>query len=62
MNNLQNNKLYYMDEFYKTRQNLSLKYVNMSLSDMKAEIKKSTDKCLLRMEEIRNEKKERPHS
>ena len=56
MNKIDNNKPHYMDEYYKTRKNLSLKYVNMPLDTMKAEIKKSSDKCILRIEKVRADK------
>ena len=46
----------YMEDYYKTRKNLSLKYLNMPLIDMKSEIKKSVNECTSRIEKIRNEK------
>jgi len=56
MYNLKSNKSHYMDKFYKTRENLSLKYINMPLIDMKTEIKKSVNECVSRIEKIRKEK------
>ena len=45
-----------MDKYYNTREILSIKYANMPLSEMKAEIKKSADACISRIEKIRKEK------
>jgi hypothetical protein len=56
MYSLKNNKPDYMDDFYKTRERLSLKYIDMPLPDMKAEIKKSTDACIALTEEIQKKK------
>ena len=46
----------YMEDYYKTRENLSLKYLYMPLNDMKSEIKKSVNECTSRIEKIRDEK------
>jgi len=55
MGKTENNKLY-MADYYRTRESLSLKYVNMPLNDMKSEIKKNVDECVSRIEKIRSEK------
>jgi len=57
MKNMQINKTNYMDDFYKTREILSLKYINMPLEDMRLELKKSVDKCVFLIEKYRTDKK-----
>ena len=59
MNRVKSNKSNYMDEYYKIRENLSLKYINMPLNDMKTEIKKSVDECISQIEKIRSEKNQK---
>jgi len=56
MNTGKPRKSHYMDEFYKVRTKLSKKYANMSLDDMRAEMKKSVDECMVRIEQIRDKK------